>query len=294
MLQDKIYELCCKLNENEENVVILPQTVKRYASAFRSVIRLAVEEKIIDKDPFTEGMKYPKIFKPNIPCLDRRDYDVIVQYLTGKVNAPSPELVRDDVMLACGSLGGLRRGEMVALTWSHIENLDSATRTNVRISIARLAYQPKGEKTTKGNPKSVDSVRTFTIPKLFADVLWRWREDLKTRGVPVTGNSHVLNDGDGEIISIYSPTKRFKPYLSTVFGQDKDVTLHSLRHTFASMLSMTGTSPDTIRDVLGHDDLKTTQIYLHALQLKEEDLMKNMNDYHAAQVVGEEEPKNEN
>lgn len=39
--------------------------------------------------------------------------------------------------------------------------------------------------------------------------------------------------------------------------------LHGLRHTCASLLVAAGTDPETVRDVLGHDSVTTTDIYLH-------------------------------
>ncbi len=40
-------------------------------------------------------------------------------------------------------------------------------------------------------------------------------------------------------------------------------TLHRLRHTFASNLAGNGTDLETLRDLLGHHSVQTTEIYLH-------------------------------
>jgi integrase len=73
---------------------------------------------------------------------------------------------------------------------------------------------------------------------------------------------------DGGPISPDHLQDRFRKYVENA-GLIRKLTFHSLRHTFASWLVQAGVSIYEVSKLLGHSDIKTTQIYAH---LRNEDL----------------------
>jgi len=57
-------------------------------------------------------------------------------------------------------------------------------------------------------------------------------------------------------------SKSFKRYIRQA-GLNNDLKFHSLRHTYASYLVQGGVSLYVVQKLLGHSDIKTTEIYAH-------------------------------
>lgn len=126
---------------------------------------------------------------------------------------------------------GLRRSEMLRLDWRDV-------RLNDGIVIIR-------------DTKSHDD-RIIPIPDAFKPELAQEWIDV---GMPK----------DGRVVAIAkSPFMRaFRKHLINCGLQDKGITPHTLRHSFASSLIRQGVPITVVKDLLGHKDLNTTMIYVH-------------------------------
>lgn len=69
--------------------------------------------------------------------------------------------------------------------------------------------------------------------------------------------------------------RTLKPLLAKVKAQQR-VTFHSSRHTFATLLSERGLSPETIQHLLGHASAQTTKIYNEHAADRRREIMKDL------------------
>lgn len=128
---------------------------------------------------------------------------------------------------------GMRRGEILRLEWRDVDLIND----EIRI--------PKG--TTKSGKG-----RVIPIDETVREAL------LSLRGERM--ESDRVFEGKG-----YYPVSVSEEFSKVCRSLGwHDVTLHTLRHTYATRLKDAGTDPFTIRDLLGHATLRMTDIYTHA------------------------------
>ena len=221
-----------------------PSTVKRYATVFSSVMSEACKAGFISSHPFKNAVfDYPKQRRATV---DVYDEDEVRRFVDGLQNEP---LQTQGILLSALMLG-LRRAEIVALKWEDVDFVKGSVR------ISRSAYKVKGKDQGEKAPKSQKSVRTVFFSGDYRDLLLKISEEQggKRKG-------YIFSDGNGKMISLYAPTE-----ICADFERRcgiRHLKLHGLRHTCASLMVSNGVDPETVKSMLGHDSLRTTDIYLH-------------------------------
>ena len=81
------------------------------------------------------------------------------------------------------------------------------------------------------------------------------------RTVPTQGDPLFTNDG-GKAITTRTVQNVIKRWARSA-GLPEDVSPHTLRHSFATHLLDGGADLKTVQQLLGHENLATTQVYTH-------------------------------
>lgn len=169
---------------------------------------------------------------------------------------------------------GLRVGELCALTWSDIDFVEKT------ISITKNAVEVT-EREENGKNRSVLTTQNSTKTKS------------GTRIIPMTAKAYTALceikkiTGEYEYLVTSSNGKRIRPTrLDRMFHQIlaainlKKVGVHSLRHTFASMLFNNGCEIKVVSELLGHSNTKITEnIYIHLIQQQKVKAIQSIDKY---------------
>lgn len=105
-----------------------------------------------------------------------------------------------------------------------------------------------------------DADRDVPINPVLYEILMEYRKSLPEVLEPYESFFRLESTGH---LSPSTYNRRLKEYVHRL-GWEKKVTAHTFRHSFSSYLENHGTSPVVVKELLGHDGLDTTNIYMHA------------------------------
>jgi integrase len=207
------------------------KTINHLLSLLRLMTTAAVDWGIIEQRP--AEFKRLKVPDTTMEFYDFGDYEALV-------SAAAKCDRRTLVMVLLAGDAGMRSGEIRALEWSSI---DWSRRL---LTVERSEY--RGHVTLPKHNK----IRQVPMTKRLANVLREHQHDEGPR---------VLYLEDGE--SLTRKTLGTWLGLACRGGKVRYRSPHCLRHTFCSHLAMRGASMRAIQELAGHEDLRTTQRYMH-------------------------------
>jgi integrase len=207
-----------------------PKTVNNVLTVLNMLLKKAVEWDAIERMPCT--MRLLSIPKSSAGFYDFDEYERLVESAKEEPNAY--------LIVLLGGEAGLRCGEMMALEW---RDVDLGKR---QVCVQRSEW--KGHVTV---PKG-GRLRYVPMTVRLATAL---REHRHLR------SARVLCQRDGSPLS--ADVVKHHVERAARRAQLNASGVHRLRHTFCSHLSMRGAPARAIQDLAGHQDLTTTQRYMH-------------------------------
>jgi integrase/recombinase XerD len=128
-----------------------------------------------------------------------------------------------------------------------------------------------------------DKMRQVPVGEIARDYVEAYLEQVRPSLVKAALSEKALFVGRyGHKLTRQAVFKRFEQYCDRVGLHAK---VHTLRHSFATHLLQGGADLRSVQELLGHSDIKTTQIYTH---VRTEDLRKAYDAFHADPEEGAE------
>ena len=212
-------------------------SVARKIAAIRAFFKYLVKRRLIESDP-TEGVRTPK--QPRkLPKVVQED--VIVSLMS----APDPSTpfgLRDRAILETLYASGMRVSELLSLRV-----------TDIRPGVDEVAVIGKRDK------ERIVLLGTAALESL-AKYLSSGRPFLAAKSRIPTDALFLGHRGTAMVPS--SVQRIVDKYVETV-SESLKISPHTLRHSFATHLMDHGADLRSVQELLGHENIATTQIYTH-------------------------------
>ena len=170
---------------------------------------------------------------------------------------------------------GLRCGELAALKWSDIdfENKKIYIRKNI---VTIYDYEDTERKTRKVNLQASTKTsegRAIPLIKSAEDIL----NSIKSKYQEINSDGFIINNSD-KMVHVDTLSDSYTNIAKTA-GIENPLGIHTLRHTFASLLIKKGVDIKIVSDILGHKDVSFTyNIYVHILEEQKTQAMSLLDD----------------
>ena len=214
-----------------------------YLTVINSFYKYLVNDNVIDKSP-AEGIKMPKMPKTLPEYLSLEEVDKLLD-----IKLIKPHDYRNKAMLEVLYATGIRISELVNLKLFQIDFLDGEI---------RIMGKGKKERITPLNDVAIKYLKLYI-------------NDYRSFLLKEKQSEYVFINNLGNNISRQGFYKILKK-LAKEGGVTKNISPHILRHSFATHMLNNGADLRIIQEILGHENLSTTEIYakVHNKKIKED------------------------
>lgn len=220
--------------ENEKLNDKSARTISHDLIVIKNFYKYLLKEQIIKVDP-TIDIELPKL-KKSLP--HTLSFDEIDKILDIELN--DKYSYRNKAMLELMYSSGLRISELVNLKMQDIDLEDDIVRIY-----------------GKGSKERIVPIGDYAI-KYLKKYIYEYRSSLMHNKV----SDYIFLNSRGDRISRQAMFKLIKKIIRDK-NIKKNVSPHTLRHSFASHMLENGADLRSIQELLGHSDISTTQIYTH-------------------------------
>lgn len=224
-----------KIVDNMTKESLNNNTIKYYLKKLNYIFKFAKEYNIVNSIP-TRNIK---IGKP-IPIKKRALTENEANDLLNKFKDDKYYLI---IFLAINT--GMRIGEILGLTWNDIDFC------NVKLNINKQWKKLKNGKWGFGEVKSKNSIRTIPISHSVCKELVKYKTE------------NPIISIDNRIFSFNSKSSLIANVNAKIKKYGYSISIHELRHTYATKLIANGVDFKTTAQILGHSVEQTLKTYSH-------------------------------
>lgn len=263
---------------------LAPASVISYHRTLSSILGRAVKWGYIQINP-ADAAEKPSLGPHEAPYLEETDARRLLELLQA-------EPIRWRAIITFDLLSGLRRQEFLGLRWQDVD-LDQHT-----ITIKQTSNYLPGKGVYVSTTKTASSARPLLISTAAVMMLLeyqRWQDEQRAQlgDAWEDQDGRVFTTDTGAPIFPDSVTQWFSKFIARS-GMPK-VTVHSLRHTYASLMIADGVPLVVVSKQLGHAQTSTTaNIYAHAIasaQAKAMQTLDRFNDLVTPDPPAEQAPE---
>ena len=262
-----IAELRKRPKQREPDKLLAETTVYSTFKLLRSIYNKCIEWKLLVRNP-CEEVPVRLRPKPDDSETPFYQYEELSQFMQAvRELKDTPTNVKQKLLLFLAFQDVCRRGEMYALTWDRID----FEHNTLKIEESAYYVPSKGIRTKE--PKTKSSKRQLVFGDKIKNLFLKHKENqeahlkrrklynpnnwifVRTRGIKPGEDVKIL-----DVSSFYSWLQDFNKR-----NNFSHMTVHGWRHMGASYSLARGVDIGTVRDNMGHSDLKTTSRYIHPI-----------------------------